>query len=530
VPALIRAIEHPDPKRDNETLSLYAVRALGRIGPDARAAVPILNGLYGKKLVDDFDIVMALDGIGEPPVKRLVETLLHHPDSGADYQLAWLGPKAREAAPALRVALADKRPQCRYSAAVALVSIEPSGTDSIPVLIEALDHLEDQDLLISDVPVALAHLGPKAKAALPALIGLVKARRADTDVLKALVQIDPEGNKCVPALISALTQNDYDGVAAAANCLSLLGPRAKEAVPSLAEIVTRDFDDDGNVGFSSNPQVSAAKALRRIGAPAVSAIPALSAALQYRRTVRGPADGFDKDKDVDGRDCSAAAAAADVLGSFGPMAKAAVPFLVQAARTQEPDDDNEAVRKAAILALGQIGPDAKAAIPVLRDMTKDVKTRHYLPELLIALSQLDPDGKPLARRWLENPDIRTGGLSAERLLEARVIVLGAMGGASFEGDWLTRRFLERLNSSLAYLHPIDGDGSIYLEEWLEMFGRLGPAARLAIPRLNEFRNHPNPWVRMWASEALARIVPKDNAMPAAPRKTGPGPAAPPHPN
>ena len=284
VPSLLRAIEHPDPQHHAETLSLYAVRALGRIGPDARAAVPILNGLYGKKIVDDFDIVMALDGVGYPPVRRLVETLLHDADWGAAYELAWLGPKARAASTDLRAALRDRRPQCRFAAAVALASIDPASPESIPVLIEALTHLKDDEIDMLEVPGALARLGPRANAALPALIDLVRAGCDDTDVLRAMVQIDPDGRECVPALVRALKHKDHYVVAVAAQCLSLLGPRAAEAVPSLAEVVTHDFSENGDVG-DSNPKVSAVKALRRIGAPAISALPALMAVLK-RASVR----------------------------------------------------------------------------------------------------------------------------------------------------------------------------------------------------------------------------------------------------
>ena len=59
---------------------------------------------------------------------------------------------------------------------------------------------------------------------------------------------------------------------------------------------------------------------------------------------------------------------------------------------------------------------------------------------------------------------------------------------------------------IANSDPRDENGIEYLEGWLERLGDFGTAARLAIPRLNEFRKHPNPWVRMWAAEALERIV------------------------
>jgi hypothetical protein len=73
--------------------------------------------------------------------------------------------------------------------------------------------------------------------------------------------------------------------------------------------------------------------------------------------------------------------------------------------------------------------------------------------------------------------------------------------------------------------PRDEDGIEDLEGWLEGLGDFGTAARLAIPRLNEFRKHPNPWVRMWASEALTRIMPKANSMTIPSHLTQPVPGA-----
>src|SRR6185312_100983 len=94
-----------------------------------------------------------------------------------------------------------------------------------------------------EVPAALAHLGPNAKAALPVLIDVVKQGRGDDDILMALVQIDPEGKECVPALTAALKSDDEDTVEVAGSCLGLLGPRAAEAVPALVPVVARDRQD-----------------------------------------------------------------------------------------------------------------------------------------------------------------------------------------------------------------------------------------------------------------------------------------------
>ena len=59
---------------------------------------------------------------------------------------------------------------------------------------------------------------------------------ADSDVLKALVKIDPDGEKCVPALIRALGHEDPEVVHAATDCLGLLGPRARDAIPALTAV------------------------------------------------------------------------------------------------------------------------------------------------------------------------------------------------------------------------------------------------------------------------------------------------------
>jgi HEAT repeat protein len=505
VPSLIRAIEHADPKQEEpEILVLYAIRALGRIGPEARAAVPALNGWLDRWDAFDFDAVIALNRLGAPPVRILLDRFLRDGEFFMPYQLAWLGPKAREAAPALRAALADKRLQVRISAAEALAPIDPAATEAVPVLIEGLNHRDDQDLEAWDIPEALARLGPRAKAALPLLIDLVKKGSDDAGLLKALVQIDPEGKECVPALIAALKHEDSFVVDTAANCLALLGPRAKDAIPALAAAMTRDYGESFHEGW--NPQVSAARALGRIGQPARSAVPALIGAVRYRHVVRRQADGLNEPGEE--RDCEAAAAAAEVLGLFGAEARPAIPALIDSLRTSEDDDPSGRLHQAAALALGRIGREARAAIPVLRDLTgKDVRRSPCQAEAVVALYQLAPDGKELAERWLAKPYIARGDLRNWFGLEGRVMVLGAMGRATFEGDWLIRRYLERLDDRLAHVHPSDGDPLKNGEWLLEPLGRFGVAGRLAIPRLKELCGYPDPFVRMWAAEALERIMP-----------------------
>ncbi len=243
-------LEHPEPGGFADTLNQSSVRALGRIGPDARTAAPALMRLLEKGDVNQFEAVKALDGIGAPPVSNLLGNLLGTGNPDAADALAWLGPRARDASRALRRALVEERPQVRYAAATALAYIEPSASDSVPVLNEALSHFGDQDLELSRVPAALGHLGPLAKPALPKLVELLTDGSANPNVLCALVQIDPEGKQSVPALISALGSEDSDVVYSAAIYVGLLGSRAKAAVPALARVFTREFEyDDGTSDY-----------------------------------------------------------------------------------------------------------------------------------------------------------------------------------------------------------------------------------------------------------------------------------------
>ena len=290
---------------------------------------------------------------------------------GRTRPINWPGSGRRplKSAPSLKAALSDTRPQIRFSAAVALAHIEVSATEAIPVLIEALKHLDDRELELGGVVSTLADFGPKAQAAIPVLIEMLKNGCDDVDVVKALVRIDPEGRECLPALNMALKRKEPEIVDAAARCLGLLGPRAKDAVPGLVKVVNRGFVQEHDLDI--DPRVNAVKAIGRIGPTAKESIPALIEALKS--------------------DYSTATAAARVLGSFGSEARSAVPALIAAVQTEEPDDANDELRRVAILALSQIGPDARTAVPTLRHLA-DGKGQLplYATESVIALCRLAP--------------------------------------------------------------------------------------------------------------------------------------------
>ena len=437
---------------------------------------------------------MALDRIGVPPVRNRLDALLRGDESLSTGELIWLGTKAPGE---LRTALMDKRFPVRCSAARALAYADPPEAAAIPVLLEALNHEDREDRVFGVIP-ALARFGPKAKAALPSLIGLAREHLAlegvDPDVFVALVLLDPDGEECLPVLIAGLKHKEPETAIVAAECLGMLGPKARNTAPALIAVTTHRFDKlgfDGEKEKDWEPHVAAIKALLRSGAAAPSAIPAIIDILK------------------EFPDSEAAAAAARALGSFGAEAKDAVPILMAEAQRIEEENTNWQTRKAAILALGQIGPAAKPAVPTLRKIVEQKGGREsvYHGAAYIALSRLTPDGKALAEKWLATEASYPRQWHSDHRMDDRAKVMAALGQTSVEADWLTRRCLEMNGLNTISFQEVDYDSIRYFEWIFQELGDLGVGARLAVPRLKELGKAPHPWIRMWAHEALERIEP-----------------------
>lgn len=219
-----------------------AAIAIGRIGPAAKAAVPILTaqlrrgwmrapvsflgriGRYAQpgwpvmstvavaaalaldKMDDDDNpsrqafVAWALAGIG-PPAKDAVPPLieaLHDPDRSlrrfAARALGEIGPDAASAVPQLLAMAKNKKDKERDEALWALGGIGPAAKEAVPILIE---ELADRKYTFRpcEVAMTLAEIGPNAKAAVPALTALVRNRREDDQVreyaAKAVMKIDP---------------------------------------------------------------------------------------------------------------------------------------------------------------------------------------------------------------------------------------------------------------------------------------------------------------------------------------------------
>jgi HEAT repeat protein len=150
-----------------------------------------------------------------------------------------VNPAGKEAVPLLARALrADK--ELRLQAARSLEKMGPVAEPAIRDLIEALAD-PDPDFHRQGV-ATLGSIGPRAKAAVPALIKDVKDARRRLDALAALVKI---GAPAVPALMRALEEKSLRPARKdIIEALGDIGPTAKEALGPLSLIyyTTRDRD------------------------------------------------------------------------------------------------------------------------------------------------------------------------------------------------------------------------------------------------------------------------------------------------
>ena len=511
VPSLLRELHAEQPELDDakaEALRHQAVIALGRVGPDAKAAVPALNTLLDRELADK-------------------ETV---------YPEEWPIVEALDRIGALPVAkLVDGflREEGSWRS-FELAKLGPRARAAIPALRQALTH--PQLRVRIDAAIALTSIDPPAPDAVRVLVAALDPHQEDAwKVPEALGRLGPEAVAALPVLIGllnkgparedvieALVRIDPGGAVCVPLLIKALGDTDSDIVDAAARALgllgprarpavpvlaaTLDRKITGPFQNEGDPIADVARALGRIGPEARSAIPALIRALKSPPVM--PA-GFDREEDE--IDQEGAAACARVLGGFGPDAKAAVPTLIGVLRARDKDDEDWEVRREAALALGRIGPDATAAVPVLRKVVDEGPPptsggmRGGLPPQV-------SDAAVVALFHLapDGKGIAETWADRSRSPIRRAFVLGAMGRPSFEADAITGTWLEQLDRALSDAAD-EGNEPLFIEGYIDRLGDLGVGGRSAVPRLNELRRHRNPWVRQWAGEVLGRITRADRS-------------------
>jgi HEAT repeat protein len=278
VPELIRALDSKD-----EIARECAAKALRLIGPDARGATSMLA-----KHIND-------------PIKNVAETCVE--------ALHSIGPEAGGAIPALSallrktdIGLKDEAemPNPRFQSLVD--TLAALGADPDPALIRELE--SDRPRRFTAL-LLTAEYGPRAKS----LAARVERLLADPDediraqAADALCKIDPPGAIVINRSVAALSSPDPKLRLEAARFLSGIGPQAKGAMPALARALK---DPDREV------REQVALVISEIDPTVPAAVEILTEG--FRR--------WSKDKDFSMTEIFSGA-----LGSFGPMAREAIPVL-----------------------------------------------------------------------------------------------------------------------------------------------------------------------------------------------------------
>jgi HEAT repeat protein len=260
------------------------------------------------------------------------------------------------------------------------------------------------------------------------------------------------GARAVPGLIEELQGTDTQAQVLAAMHLGQIGLAAKPAVPALV-LLARSAD--------SYVSSTAAGAL-----PTIDLSAAREVMVQYRAALG------DTDPQIRRN-------AAGSLAALGPLAKPAVPALLQAL-----GDSDDLVRDRATRALGQIGiPEREVTAGLLRSLRDPVSfVRHTAMSQLSFGGVVPPEALPILREVTKDADRQIAQLAANALArEEHPIEVSTL------------------------LMSLDTDGSrIYT---LQQLARLGPRAVEAVPSLIPLLMSEQPLDRYLAVVTLDAIGP-----------------------
>jgi HEAT repeat protein len=506
-PALTRAFrEEPPVTSDQRGLEgspsarIAIIRALAAVGEPGRKA---LAGVVVPTLIDDMrndrtervttGVQLAACGpAGAPCLPHVLDHIRRRPDAvlGDQWFVAVLdlGPGGVDV---YRQLLTDTNPQIRQHALRAFYYLKLDVTIFAPEIADCMRNPDPKVRWAAADQVSKFPDSPPELVA--ATVGLLGDRGVLADypptsgmdapgggpVTRALVYA---GRRAVPGATAALAHPDAVTRMHAALALGEIGPAAAAALPALRRLAADQLYGPAIAGFQAQYKITA-------DAAALAGLAALAG-----------------DAPVEGRRL-----AAEGLARFGPAAAAHedvfLPLL---------DDDDPAVRAAAVKAVCELGPGAKvAAARLAAGIRRPTDLGRSIPTPLTKLGPALAPAVPALRSFLrENP----GQLFVEYQ------VLQAIGPAAraavpeilelaLRDDFRAADALE----TLAAVRPRPAvavragrAGLLNRSEFarvyaLRLLGVTGREAREALPQVKEALADPDPEVRVWAIYAATRI-------------------------
>ena len=489
-----KAVGPHKPERESTVWepSAQAAELLGRIGPEAHQAVPAL--IEAMKTPDRILCGCAIEALGEigpdarQAIPAIVERLGDHREAHQTFGYAWemgstawiaLGKLGPDAAVGLIPALKHHDKEVRQQAALALKELGPHAAPALAALVVSLRDPDEE--VRQYATYALGGIGSAAKSALPALLKAMKdpSSRVREAVVDALPLIAPKSPEVVAALIEALKDSDETVQAYAAMSLGKLSAAARPAVALMASMLSSDKEylTRGHPVMSQRLSDCIASVLGDLGPVAKEAVPALVEAASKTRDINWQA--------------------IPAIGKIGPEAKAAVPFLLQ---NSSPE---------ALIAIAQIDPDNAEIIPILRrvwhstELLQDGQNIYPDRSWCYVLGKFGPRARPALptlEKLLEIPDPKRRMGNALTVLEIDPTHKQALDVCVAALRQRSHEFPEV--GPVVYGDFLDSD----LEERLDrMVLPLGPRARTFVPTWCEILKNPGSSARISAAERLAAI-------------------------
>ena len=342
VPRRVEEKKAPDPaplKRPERSF-VEAVLDLNRTNPTTRERVTEICRAARCDL-------RAYRALGEKCLWDFVDAFGHESHSvrsSAFHAVGALGPKARDAVPALIEAL--EQPHLQMYAASAIRELGVTARAAIPKLIEVLDSAFDAGREFGGDPgtvlLAVEKLGPSAEEAAPAAARYLNHPEARLRVFagRALIGVGkPEPFVAVATQLLRETCQDYSTGwhAAVTRLMGRLGEAAKPLVEELGGMLA---DEDPLV------RLSAAMAFEEIGEHAAHQVSSLIGALSdpsgrvRRRVIRCPSENWGRGDARHSRSPSLSGR----YGSGGPAAGATSPRGNSRKTIESPSENAEVVR------------------------------------------------------------------------------------------------------------------------------------------------------------------------------------------
>lgn len=483
IPALLKALEAGD--------HTASARSLGAMGPGAREALPALRAaLVNPAYAETIDTVAgALWKIeGDPKcadalVSPRYDAWVSRPNHIQIAEMLWIISRDPKAITVFREALRKPVSNDLYAAMQALIRIGPPAKDAVPELIELLKSKEPN--LPAFAASVLGRIGPAAAAAVQELRALLKNLKGDERSFAGfdLWRVD-RSDEALLAAVEGLKSDRPEMRYQIANDLGYFGAEAKSALPALRAALKHPNGDTRLIAAvtihrieKSNDALPVAVESLRDKDPNVRRMAAMALGFDFGDAVPIPMLAAALKDD----DASVRSSAAEALGRTGSRAGSATPVLMGALK-----DEEDFVVTAAVEALGLLGTEAKAALPAIKGLFKHPDP-YIRAQAVLASWNLEKDqaNLPMAKAGLNSRHPKARVVSAE--------ACGAMGetGPAVETLMATLRDFEA-NSNDHYMA-------------VRALGRLGPAAKPAIPLLVRFLENMDPELVKTARDSIRKI-------------------------